>query len=39
MYGKGLTVVLGCSVAKYKGSEILEPIMLRVRGLSSSRGS
>lgn len=27
MYGKGLTVVFSCSVAKYKVSEILEPII------------
>lgn len=27
MYGKGLAVVFSCSVAKYKGSEVLEPII------------
>lgn len=27
MYGKGLNVVFSCSVAKYKGSEVLEPII------------
>lgn len=31
--------LLQYSVAKYKGSKILEPIMLRVRGVSSSGGS
>lgn len=35
MYGKGLAVVLCCSVAKYKGSEMLELVMLRVRRVSS----